>query len=170
MWQMAFLYSFAQYHGTDYYFQDPKFFEGQEVMIKKLFGANVRPKTDMVAVHVRRGDYVNNNFYVDLMETDYYERAMEQFPDADFLIFSDDIAWCKRQAIFKDCEFSEGLDEEADMNLMASCIGHIVANSSFSFWGAYISPYSQKVIAPREDNYYNDGVIRTRFPHTWIQI
>lgn len=167
---MAFLYAFSENEGTDIYFQDPKWFEGHEYAIKRLFGAAIPPKLDQVAIHVRRGDYVNNDFYVDLTQTDYYQRAMEEFAATDFLVFSDDIEWCKRQAIFKNCEFSEGLTELEDLNLMASCSGHIIANSSFSWWGAFISPYSQKVIAPSKNNWYADGIERTKCPLEWKRI
>lgn len=170
MFQMAFLYSYAKECGIDYYFQDPSYFEQYEGEIKYLFGKNIPPKLDMVAIHVRRGDYVGNNFYTNLMETPYYVDAMSLFPDASFMVFSDNIDWCKQQEIFKDCEFSEGLSEEQDLNLMASCVGHIIANSSFSWWGAWLSPYSTKIVAPSVDKWYSDGVERTKCPQKWIRL
>lgn len=168
MFQGAFMYAYAKKNGTDYYFQDTEFFAGYEGDIKLLFGSDIPRKTDMVAIHVRRGDYVNNSFYVDLTQTNYYIEAMLNFPDSKFLIFSDDIEWCKHQDMFKDCEFSEGNNELEDMNLMASCVGHIIANSSFSWWGAYISPYTKKVIYPSQ--WYADGIVRTKCPSEWIKI
>lgn len=170
MFQMAFCYAYSLDNEVDFYFQDPKWFEGHEKEIKRLYSQNIPPKTDMVAIHVRRGDYVGNGFYVDLMETEYYQKAMEQFPNADFIVFSDDIEWCMKKDIFKDCEFSHGQTDLYEMNLMASCIGQIVSNSSFSWWAAYISPYTQKVIAPSKDNWYADGIERTVCPTNWIRI
>lgn len=167
LFQFAFLYAFSKDAKIDYYFQDPAFFEGYEEDIKKLYRIGIKEKIDMVAIHVRRGDYVNNPYYVDLMETDYYKRAMFEFPDAEFVVFSDDIKWCKQQEVFKDCEFYHK-DEIDDMNTMASCVGHIIANSSFSWWSAYISPYTKKVIAPKE--WYTDGIERTKLPANWIKI
>ncbi len=167
MFQMAFAYSYAKDNGIDFYFQDEGFFRKYSSDIKLLFGASIPKKTDMVAIHVRRGDYVNNPFYVDLSNTSYYEDAMAEFQDAKFLVFSDDIEWCKKQSIFADCEFSEKSELE-DMNLMASCVGHIIANSSFSWWGAYISPYTKKVIAPKR--WYTDNVERTMCPNNWLRL
>lgn len=164
MFQMAFIMKYAKDNRTDIYFQDPKWFIGDD--IKRLFHIGIGEKIDQVAIHVRRGDYVNNPFYVDLTETDYYLRAMDLFPDSDFLVFSDDIEWCKSLSIFNDCSFSEGKDEIEDMNIMASCSGHIIANSSFSWWGAYLSPYSKKIVAP--NNWYSDGEQRTICPKEWI--
>ena len=51
---------------------------------------------------------------------------------------------------------------------MASCVGHIIANSSFSWWGAFISPYTKKVIAPK--NWYTDNIERTKCPNNWIKL
>lgn len=174
MFQFAFLYAFARDNnlplvdnGLGYYYQDPKHFEKYGNQIKRLFSQNIPHKTDQVAIHVRRTDYVNNPFYVDLMETPYYRDAMAQFPDSQFVVFSDDIEWCKKQPIFADCEFSETLDLE-EMNLMASCVGHIIANSTFSWWSAYISPYTKKVIAPKA--WYSDKIERTFCPDTWLRI
>ncbi len=168
MFQMAYLYScLLDRKIPDIYLQDEKYFRKHSALIKNLFGADIG-KLDQVAIHVRRGDYVNNSFYVDLMNTTYYQRAMEEFMGASFLVFSDDIEWCKKQNIFKECEFSTKIDPIQSMNEMASCSGHIIANSSFSWWAAYISPHGGKVVAPTE--WYRDGVKRTVCPKSWIQI
>lgn len=160
-----------------YYFQDLSHFKHYQEDIKKLFGQNIGKKIDMVAIHVRRASnplnqnepkYTDNPFYVNLSETNYYADAMEEFPGADFLVFSDDIEWCKQQTLFAGCEFSEGKSELEDMNIMASCTGHIIANSSYSWWGAFISPYTQKVIAPK--NWYTDTVERTTLPDNWVTL
>lgn len=168
MFQGAFLYAYARDHHIDYYFQDPRFFERYADDIKRLYGQNIPPKTDMVAIHVRRGDYVSNSFYVDLSNTGYYDRAVKEFPNQNFLVFSDNIAFCKRLFNGKEFEFVEGGDELSDLNLMASCTGHIIANSSFSWWGAYLSPYTQKVIYPKD--WYTDGIRRTVCPKQWLPI
>jgi glycosyl transferase family 11 len=169
MFQYAYLYSQARKGRIpDVYLQGEKYFGGCEDEIKLLYGQGIG-RIDQVAIHVRRGDYVDNPFYVDLMETDYYEKAMAEFPNESFLVFSDDIEWCKRQPIFKRCDFSEGNDEVTDMNLMASCKGVIIANSSFSWWGGYLS--NGKVIAPSYDKWYCDGNRkRTIIPLQWQQI
>lgn len=166
MFQFAYIYGQMKLdHITDVYVQDPEYFEHCADEVKRMFSGGIT-KIDQVAIHVRRGDYVNNSFYVDLMQTPYYRDAMAQFPDCEFLIFSDDIEWCKKQKIFEGCEFSEGNDELTDLNLMASCKGVITANSSYSWWGAFLS--EGKVIAPKA--WYADGVERTKCPETWVRI
>lgn len=168
LFQFAYIYGQMKLgHIPDIYVQDPKYFDHCADEVKRMFSGDTT-KIDMVAVHVRRGDYVNNPFYVDLMETDYYREAMAIFPNEDFLIFSDDIEWCKQQIIFKDCEFSEGKTELEDLSLMASCKAVITANSSFSWWGGYLS--GGKVVAPSNKNWYTDKIERTKCPKTWFRI
>src|SRR5690348_17282768 len=88
MFQTAALYTFAKDLGVDYYFQDPKWFEKYSSDIKRLFGEGIGYE-DKIAVHFRRGKnpsnpsepaYSDNPFYVDLSKTDYYQKAMAQFP------------------------------------------------------------------------------------------
>ena len=166
LFQMAYIYAQSREGKIpDIYVQDEKYFKKYKGEIKTWFGQDIG-WVDQVSIHVRRGDYVNNPFYVDLSKSDYYERAMKFFPDADFLVFSDDIEWCKRQDVFEGCEFSEGLSDLDDFNLMASCNGHIIANSSYSWWAAYLG--NGKVIAPRA--WYTDGVERTVVPSEWKRI
>lgn len=165
MFQFAFMYSFSRSYDTDYYFQDPSWFVGYEKELKVLFGQGIVP-IDQVAIHVRRGDYVGNPFYVQLWKTDYYENAMKLFPNEKFLVFSDDIEWCKAHFIGSQFEFSEGNDEVTDMNLMAGCKAVIAANSSYSFWGGFLC--KGKVVAPKA--WYADGIERTVCPSNWIRI
>lgn len=169
MFQYAFLYSYAKDLGIDFYFQDEYYFKEHENAIRTLFSSGIPELNDYIAIHVRRGDYVGNAFYVDLTDTDYYQRAMQQFRHGKFLVFSDDIEWCRDQEIFKDCEFFFE-DEIADMNMMAACKGQIIANSSFSWWGAWLSPRypENKVIAPKQ--WFSDGIERTILPKHWKQI
>lgn len=169
MFVYAFCYAYAKEHGTDIYFQDPAYFEKYANEIKAIFGDLTwtgEPMNDYVSVHVRRGDYVGNSFYVDLTQTDYYQKAMAEFPGRKFLVFSDDINWCKQQRVFENCEFSEGRTELEDLNLMTHCNGHIIANSTFSWWGAYLG--KGKVVAPKA--WYADGVERTKCPATWVRV
>lgn len=175
MFEIAFLYAYARDNnlplidsGLGYYYQDPIHFAKYSDEIKNLYREGVHNQTNFVAIHVRRGDYVGHPFYVDLTKTDYYQKAMAEFPNQHFMVFSDDIEWCKQQEVFRDCIFSEGRDELEDLNKMASCIGHIIANSSFSWWGAYIAPYTQKVIYPSQ--WHPDGVQRTFCPNEWKAI
>ena len=165
------MYSYAKDNDTDFYFQNPKWFDQYEEDIRTLYSADIPPPINAVAIHVRRGDYVDNPFYVDLMKTGYYKAAMHLFPNEKFMVFSDDIKWCAEQEIFDGCQFSMR-DEISDLNRMAACHSHIISNSSFAFWGAWLSPMYplNKVVAPSVKNYYTDGVERTVLPNHWKRI
>ena len=161
---MATLIALASETNSDIYFQDLKWFGKYEDKIREIFGVGIG-SVDKVAIHVRRGDYLLfAHQYPNLMETDYYKEAMKEF-DKPFIVFSDDIAWCKEQEIFKGCEFSEGKDEMQDFNLMASCRGIITANSSYSWWAAYLGDKDKKVICPRQELWGTPITLPTK----WIQ-
>lgn len=162
----------------DVYLQDPKYFEGFEEEIKKMFGQGIG-YLEQVGVHVRRGTnplvpdepkYSDNPFYVNLGDLDYYDRAMAMFPGEKFVVFSDDPEWCKDK--WKDnpnVQVMDKEDEVVDLNLFASCKHQIIANSSWSWWGAYLNPNPAKtIVAPKQ--WYSDGVERTRCPSHWIRI
>lgn len=170
MFQIAYLY--AQMKDgliPDIFVQDPKYFEKHSEEIKKLFGEGIG-FLPFVGVHVRRTDYVNNDFYADLASTDYYEKAMAMFPDKKFLIFSDDTEFCKERFKGDNIQVMEGGTDLEDFNMLASCSDLIIANSSFSFWCAYLCPNpAKKIIAPKD--WYTDGNgTRTIIPKTWIRI
>ena len=178
LFQYAFIYAkYLRGEIPDYYLQDPKYFDDKRAEIRELFGIDIPEPLDMVAIHIRRGgnpinpnepNYSDNPFYINLIDDGYYERAMALFPDADFLIFSDDIEWCKNYPSFAGCEFSEGKTELEDLNLMASCKGIIMGNSSFSWWGAYLGSDDKKVVAPK--GWYSDNIERTKLLESWITI
>lgn len=179
MFQGAYIYAQAcENRVPDIYVQDYRLFHKYREGIRKLYGKDVYPNSiPKVAIHVRRAanpinpeepKYSENPFYVNLWETGYYQEAMALFPDAKFLVFSDDIPWCKEQEIFKDCEFSVGTEIE-DLNRMASCQGIIMANSSFSWWAAYLS--KARVVAPSYQRWYTDGDSnRTKLLDEWQKI
>lgn len=176
MFEYAYLYAeMRRGNIQDVYVQSEEYFEEFADEIRQLYGQDIVP-IDMVAIHVRRADYVGNTFYVDVFGNGYYERAMAEFPNADFLVFSDDIEWCKQQDIFKGCEFSDERDEIKDLNLMAGCRGIIMANSSYSWWAAFLGDPNKKVVAPKEwytlaaphDN--EESVASTRLPDRWLRV
>ena len=178
LFQYAFLYAESRRRGVDFYFQDPKFFEGYEDEIKQLLGDGIG-YLEQVGVHVRRAGnpinssepkYSDNPFYVNLGDTDYYERAMAMFPDEKFVVFTDDVVWCKEKwKDNPDVQVMEKGNDIDDFNLLASCKHQIIANSSFGWWAAFLNPNeSKKVIAPKQ--WYSDGVERTKTPDTWIKI
>lgn len=162
----------------DIFVQDEKYFKKYESDIKEIFGKGIG-YLSQVGIHIRRGGnpinptepkYCENPFYVNLSETDYYERAIALFPNEDFVVFSDDPEWCKEK--FKDNPKIQIMDkgnEIEDFNLLASCKSIIMANSSFSWWAAYLNPnLNKKIIAPL--HWYSDGIERTKCPNSWIRI
>ncbi len=174
-------YIYAQFRRgvlPDIFLQDPKYFEDYEKEIKELFGQDIS-FLPYVSIHVRRGvnpvnpdepKYSENPFYVNLSETDYYERAIAMFPVDKFLVFSDDIEYCKSKW-GNNPRFSiiEGQTEIEDLNMMASCKSNIIANSSFSWWAGFLNPNPAKtVVYPKE--WFTDGINRVGFPKTWTKI
>ena len=82
---------------------------------------------------------------------DYYKSALELFDsDREVIIFSDDTEWCKEQELFEDDRFAvaEGGDQFYDLCLMSMCDDFIIANSTFSWWGAWLANRG-KVVAPK---------------------
>lgn len=164
LFQLAYLYAQARKGAIpDIYLQDPTFFEPYGEEIRAIFAQGIE-KTDMVSLHVRRGDYINNPFYEDLNETDYYEEAIAQFPKGTkFLVFcadrqegsndQSDLEWCKERFKGDNFEFFTGETELDDFNGQASCNAHIIANSSFSWMAAWVG--AGKTIAPSK--WYADG-------------
>ena len=103
-----------------------------------------------ISLHIRRGDFLINSANHHNLGLDYYEKALLEFPtNIPVLIFSDDPEWCSNQELFSDDRFliAEGNSSYVDLCLMSLCEAHIIANSSFSWWGAWLSN-SEKVVAP----------------------
>ncbi len=155
----------------DIYIQDFSKLEPYEKEIKQWFGEGIG-FIPYVGIHVRRGDYVGNSFYCQLWDIDYYEKAIALFPaHKKFLVFSDDLKWCKEK--FKDEKFQviEGGTELEDFNMLASCESQICANSSFSIWAAYLNQHWGKtVVAPSNERWFTDKQPRVVLPKTWIRI
>ena len=140
------------------FFQTEKYFKHIEQEIKSDFTFRdeiYNPCKEMIssldnpiALHIRRTDYITNPNHT-CLGMDYYEKALKLFPNETVLIFSDDPQWCQKQELFSDDRFlvSDNDDAYIDMCLMTMCKGHIIANSSFSWWGAWLSN-SRDVIAP----------------------
>jgi hypothetical protein len=109
---------------------------------------------EVISLHVRRTDYLlpQHSSHHGQCTLEYYEEALNNFDsNLPVLIFSDDTKWCKEQDIFKSERFfvSETENNLMDLCLMTMCSHHIVANSSFSWWGAWLAD-SQNVVAPKK--------------------
>ena len=141
------------------YFQSEKYFKHIQDDIRKLFG----PKEDAlscwastqhlfdnpVALHIRRGDFLINSVHHHNLSMNYYEEALNQFDsDRQVIIFSDDTDWCKQQPLFEGDRFlvCEGGGPYTDLYMMSKCDDFIIANSTFSWWGAWLSHNKEKVV------------------------
>jgi hypothetical protein len=165
------------------FFQSEKYFKHIEESIKEDFTFRehiLEPCKEIaegfenpVSLHVRRTDYLTNNANHHNLDLSYYEEALKHFDDRQVIVFSDDPEWCKEQSLFSDDRFlvSESEDNKIDLCLMTFCTSHIIANSSFSWWGAWLAN-SQKVIAPSKWFGPNNADKETKdlIPETWTII
>jgi hypothetical protein len=156
--------------------------ESRMAEIKNFFG-NDKP---IVSIHIRLGDYLLPTHHFAILDGDYYERALvENFlptEDYNFVVFSNDIAYAKEMFGGDNIWFVEPVggekvctdSEKEDLALMSLCDHHITANSSYSWWGAFLSKNpDKKVICPTNwlKAYHQSSWINGRYyPPTWINI
>lgn len=163
------------------FFQSWKYFEHCKEEVKQVFKLeHISGYEDYVSIHVRRGDYVQHSDSFPPVTIDYINSALDLLPISEkLLVFSDDIEWCKNNlGHLKICEFSEGRNEIQDLSLMASCGHHIIANSTFSWWSAYLGHNPNRiVISPSCENGSWFGptagvkhAVVDLLPPEWIQI
>jgi hypothetical protein len=162
----------------DGYWQSERYFKESESIIKNDFLIdkpidNSIISQNTVSLHVRRTDYVTSNDYHPVQSIDYYKRGLDLIGDYDkVLIFSDDINWCKENLSFNNMTFIEGNSEVEDLHLMSCCKHNIIANSTFSWWAAWLNRnVRKKVIAPKnwfgaQTNINTSDII----PKDWIKI
>ena len=157
--------------GTDLlgFFQSANYFLhcADQVLKEFTFNNNVQRRADAIyrqvgaeitcSVHFRRKDYLKSRGYHHNQDSNYYNQAinlvLKKYPMTKFVVFSDDIEWCKQtlpQEMIAIDTTTEGEDSRfIDMCIMSKCNIHIIANSSFSWWGAFLSR-STGVIAPKK--------------------
>lgn len=131
-------------------------------------------QSESVMLHVRRGDYCGNDRYCDLSQSQYYQRAIrlirEKVYAPRFFVFSDDIAWCKEyfsdEPEFVYIEYGDQTTL-GDLALMKNCRYAVIANSSFSWWGAALGQ-KKEVIYP--GSYYTAEDAGNLYPDTWLGI
>lgn len=130
------------------YFQSEKYFIHCKDVILNMFKTNYN-KLSAGFIHIRRGDYLKYPDYHTNLSLDYYINGMDKLSFKKYYCFSDDIEWCKNNIIDSRLVFVENTSEIEDLKLMQQCSGAIIANSSFSWWGAYLSE-SKEVIIPNK--------------------
>lgn len=160
------------------FFQSLKYFQHCENQVKAAFPLTYTPGFEnYVSLHVRRGDYLNDPDNFPPVTVKYIREAVKQFPRRTLAVFSDDIEWCKEAIpkIRKKVEFFQG-NELVDLSMMASCGDHIIANSTFSWWGAYLGfNQDKKIVSPHHLTWFGskNGVKLPPvdlIPEGWVQV
>ncbi len=170
------------------HFQSEKYFYDNKEEIKEdfTFSSRIRknalslirkndPKSEeVVAVHVRRGDYIKNSQKHTVLSRNYYFKAMKLFlSKVSFMFFSDDIRWCKNNIRGPKISYSESKNDVVDLCAMSMCNHNIIANSSYSWWGAYLNQNKNKiVISPAKwfGPQYSNLDTRDLIPENWKTI
>ena len=168
------------YWQSDKYFQDVSTQLRREISLKANGIAPIED-ANAVSLHVRRGDYISNpvtNQFHGASSVTYYQAAIDyitqHISQPHFYIFSDDMEWVKQHLPLPQSVtyVSNGqLHDYEELVLMSHCQHHIIANSSFSWWGAWLNPSDQKiVIAPKQ--WFNNSAFDTTdlIPAAWIQL
>ena len=126
------------------------------------------------SIHVRRGDYLKfPNIHLE-QKIEYFNKSIDLLKDKTeiFVIFSDDISWCKKNLNIKNSIYIENEKDYNELYLMSICNNNIITNSSFSWWGAWLNKNKDKiVIAPK--NWFGNGVKYKSddiIPKKWIKI
>lgn len=168
-------------------FTFPPFTDSRDIALEgNLCAESARkPRPLTASLHVRRGDYLASPLYRGLCDVDYYSRAIAAL-DAHlaergerierFLLFTNDPEWASehilpllhgREALLVD--WHKGTESYRDMQLMATCHHHIIANSSFSWWGAWLNPRPDRiVIGP--SRWLNRAGCQFRLPEGWLTV
>ena len=156
-------------------FQFPPFTKYTNILLKERL-----EKYTAASIHVRRGDYLKSKYFKDICSITYYKKAISKLKGKDtidlFLVFSNDPQWCKENlsAEFDDVEviyidWNKGKESFRDIQLMSLCKHNIIANSSFSWWGAWLNKHSDKIIiAPSK--WKNVPYQLDIIPQDWIKI
>lgn len=130
-----------------------------------------------ISLHVRRGDYTLASEGNIALPIEYYRQAIasfqERFNQPSFFVFSDDIPYTRANLpsnlniVFVD--HNDDFSSYEDLRLMSSCQHHIIANSTFSWWGAWLNPRKEKIVyAPKQWLLKSDSVFPDLMPPGWI--
>lgn len=177
----------------DGYFQSERYFPGMAGALRREFTpvAPLSPQNaqyaelargcESVMIHVRRGDYVTNAKTLKIhgvCSVDYYRASIaamrERLAAPRFFVFSNDMAWARENLpLGDDAVYVEGNGKapEVDIHLMAQCRHHVIANSSFSWWGAWLGAHPQKIVIAPEPWFDNARhVADDLVPSGWLRL
>lgn len=175
----------------DGYMQSEKYFEHCRDLIRETFAISDETRADLmfrfgqilesqpVSLHVRRGDYLRLQEYHPVQTVEYYAAALkfisEQVNVTSVLCFSDDPAWCIEHLASLDprIKIVEQQDDYLDLALMTLCSHHIISNSTFSWWGAWLCENRDKIVVAPQRHFgpaYAHWTERDLIPSSWIRM
>ena len=175
------------------YWQSEKYFSDAATQIRNDFtfknSLSVRNaelaerirQDNAISLHVRRGDYVKNPKTTathGLCSLEYYQTAIQYVIDRverpSFYIFSDDPAWVRENMKIEHpsvyVDHNHGAESYNDMRLMSMCKHHIIANSSFSWWGAWLNPSPDKIVIAPQKWFAKETNTRDLIPQDWMRL
>ena len=175
------------------YWQSEKYFSAAATQIRFDFSfknslslrnadlAEQIQRENAISLHVRRGDYVNNPKTTanhGLCSLEYYQSAIQyvigKVDQPCFYIFSDDPIWVRENMKVEfPCHYvdhNKGAESYNDMRLMSMCKHHIIANSSFSWWGAWLNPDPAKIVVAPRKWFANNNNVSDLFPSGWVTL
>ena len=177
---------FLGYWQSEFFFKEIKndifhafTFKIELLSLKTLSVLEDIKRGNSVSVHIRRGDYLlpeNLQLYGNICTIEYYQKALtvicERVSQPSFFVFSNDIAWVKEHINIPNSiyvNFNSGSDSWQDMFLMSQCKHNIIANSSFSWWGAWLNRNTNKIVIT-PSRFINLEENSDIIPDTWIRI
>ncbi len=145
---------------------------------QNLVTLNQIKNSNSIGIHVRRGDYLVDPLLGGLCDENYYQKAIDlmlvKISSPNFFVFSDDIDWCKNVLQIPEPTFisgNKGKNSYIDMPLMSNCKHHIIANSSFSWWSAWLASHMEQiVIAPKVWTNDPSHLHGDMIPNKWIKL
>lgn len=176
------------------YWQSERYFSRHSAIVRSDFVFRQEPnkknaelihtmrKSVAVSLHVRRGDYVSNPKTHAIHGTcseEYYLSAIawmsDRIPTPRFFVFSDDPAWVEANLAthvpnMVIVDHNHGSESFNDMRIMSLCRHHIIANSTFSWWGAWLNPDPKKIVVAPRNWFVNSTDTTDLLPATWIQL
>jgi len=134
-----------------------------------------------ISIHIRRGDYISSkstNALLGICPLDYYDAAIKKISSKvsrpHFFIFSDDSEWVKKNFKINHEHYfinhNHGADSFNDMRLMSMCKHHIIANSTFSWWGAWLNSHKDKIVIAPKKWFKKPVDTKDLIPQTWLTV
>lgn len=175
------------------YYQSERFFADMKDEIRSAFtfdqtkanqlSLNLLKQLDSdnnaISLHIRRGDYLQPKHWEStgsVCQLPYYQNAIAEMnrrvQHLAFYVFSDDIAWAKENLSLEHAtyiDWNKGTDSWQDMMLMSHCRHHIICNSTFSWWGAWLNPSEEKVVIVPE-RWFQYTETPNIYPVDWIKV